>query len=45
MYAAARYNAFLALDNAGSAEERRRALDYLTDQFRRMVQENLGALV
>ena len=44
MYAAARYNAFLALDNTGSAEERRRALDYLTDQFRRMVQENLGEL-
>jgi hypothetical protein len=45
MYAAARFNAFIVARSTGSAEamraEKEKALEYFTDQFRRMMAENL----
>jgi hypothetical protein len=45
MYAAARFNAFIAASSTGSSEnlkaEKQRALDHFTDQFRKMMDENL----
>ncbi len=40
MYAAARYNAFYAAAEADDAETRKRAIAYLCDQYRRMLEEN-----
>ena len=45
LYAAARFNAFIVAQTTGSAEnmalEKARALDYFTDQFRKMMEDNL----
>lgn len=45
MYASARFNAFIVAKTTGSAEnmkaERERALEYFTDQFRKMMESNL----
>ncbi|MGZ7030047.1 MAG: DUF3144 domain-containing protein [Terriglobales bacterium] len=45
MYAAARFNAFIVARTAPGPEqmrlEKERALDYFTDQFRKMMAENL----
>jgi hypothetical protein len=45
MYAAARFNAFIVAKTTGSAQnmklEKERALEYFTDQFRKMVESNL----
>ena len=40
MYAAARYNTFHVLDGTADGEARRRAIDYLCDQYRKMLEEN-----
>lgn len=49
MYASARFNAFIVARTTGSAEnmqvERERALEYFTDQFRRMMAENLDDFI
>jgi len=49
MYAAARFNAFLLAKTTGSAEnmtlEKERALDYFTDQFRKMMADNLDDFI
>ena len=44
MYAAARYNTFHTLETASDNEMRRRAIDYLCDQYRRMLEENFSEL-
>jgi hypothetical protein len=45
MYASARFNAFIVARSAGSAEnmrqEKEKALEYFTEQYRRMMSENL----
>jgi hypothetical protein len=45
LYATARFNAFIVAKTTGSAEnmklEKERALDYFTDQFRKMLEVNL----
>jgi hypothetical protein len=45
MYASARFNAFIVARTTGSPEnmklEKERALEYFTDQFRKMMAENL----
>ena len=45
MYAAARFNAFIVAKTTGNAEnmaqEKERALEYFTDQFRKMMEDNL----
>jgi hypothetical protein len=45
MYATARFNAFIVARATGSSEnmklEKERALEYFTDQFRKMMVENL----
>lgn len=45
MYASARFNAFIVATTTGSAEnmkaEKDRALEYFTDQFRKMMESNL----
>lgn len=45
MYASARFNAFIVARATGSAEnmknEKERALEYFTDQFRKMLESNL----
>lgn len=45
LYASARFNAFIVAQTTGSAEkmalEKERALDYFTDQFRKMMEDNL----
>ncbi|GAB3467161.1 hypothetical protein GCM10027321_34290 [Massilia terrae] len=45
MYASARFNAFIVATTTGSAEnmkaEKERALEYFTDQFRKMMESNL----
>jgi hypothetical protein len=49
LYAAARFNAFLLAKTTGSADnmtlEKERALDYFTDQFRKMMAENLDDFI
>jgi hypothetical protein len=49
MFAATRFNAFIVARTTGSAEnmhvERERALEYFTDQFRRMMAENLDDFI
>lgn len=49
MYAAARFNAFIAANSTGSAEnlkaEKQRALDHFTEQFRKMMDENLDDFI
>jgi hypothetical protein len=46
LYAASRFNAFIVASNAIDAEEMRRdserAVDYFTEQFRKMLSENLN---
>jgi hypothetical protein len=45
MYASARFNAFIVARATGTSEnmkaEKERALEYFTDQFRKMMSENL----
>lgn len=45
MYASARFNAFIVAQTTGNADnmraEKERALDYFTDQFRKMMAENI----
>lgn len=45
MYASARFNAFIVATTTGSAEnmkaEKEHALEYFTDQFRKMLESNL----
>lgn len=45
MYASARFNAFIVATATGSAEnmkaEKAHALEYFTDQFRKMMEDNL----
>jgi hypothetical protein len=45
LYAATRFNAFIVARHTGSAQnmklEKERALEYFTDQFRKMMAENL----
>lgn len=45
MFASARFNAFLVARSTGNAEnmkaEKERALEYFTDQFRKMMEDNL----
>jgi len=45
MYASARFNAFIVAQTTGSGQnmalEKERALEYFTDQFRKMMAENL----
>jgi hypothetical protein len=49
MFAATRFNAFIVARTTGSPEnmklERERALEYFTDQFRRMMAENLDDFI
>src|SRR5438094_9943124 len=49
MYASTRFNAFLVARATGSPEnmklEKERALDYFTDQFRKMMAENLDDFI
>lgn len=49
MYAAARFNAFIVANTTGTSEnmktEKERALDYFTDQFRKMMDENLDDFI
>ena len=45
MYAAARYNVFHLVDGAHSdSEHRQRTVEYLCEQYRRMIEENLVEL-
>lgn len=45
LYAATRFNAFIVAKSTGSAEnmklEKEKAIDYFTDQFRKMLEVNL----
>jgi len=49
MFAVARFNAFIVANGTGSAEnmkpEKDRALDYFTEQFRKMMAENLDDFI
>jgi hypothetical protein len=49
MFASARFNAFIVARATGSAEnmrrEKERALEYLTDQFRKMMADNLDDFI
>jgi hypothetical protein len=49
MFASARFNAFIVARATGNAQnmklEKERALEYLTDQFRRMMSENLDDFI
>lgn len=49
MFASARFNAFLVARSTGNAEamkaEREKALEYFTDQYRRMMAENLDDFI
>lgn len=44
LYAAARFNAFIVAHNTGSAQnmalEKERVLEYFTDQYRKMLEDN-----
>lgn len=44
MYAAARYNAHFFIQSDGRPENRQQALDYYTDQYRRMLNECMSEL-
>ncbi len=44
MYAAARYNAFNAVDGTDDNDTRSRAVNFLCDQYRKMLEENLAEL-
>lgn len=44
MYAAARYNAFHALETADGPEARAQAVRFLSEQYRKMLEENIGDL-
>lgn len=41
MHASARFNVFHVLATTKTKEEEQKAVDYLTDQFRKMVVENM----
>lgn len=41
LYAAARYNAFHFMQSNGDPGEEAKAIDFYTDQYRKMLQENL----
>lgn len=49
LYATARFNAFMVAKSTGSAQtmkqERERALEYFTDQFRNMMEVNLDDFI
>jgi hypothetical protein len=49
MYASARFNAFLVARATGGPDamkaERERALEYFTDQFRKMMEDNLDDFI
>lgn len=49
LYATARFNAFIVAKTTGSADdmklEKERALDYFTDQFRKMMAANLDDFI
>jgi hypothetical protein len=49
MYAAARFNAFIVAGTTGNAKtmalEKERALEYFTDQFRKMMVNNLDDFI
>src|SRR6478672_9411079 len=49
LYASARFNAFLVARSTGNAQnmqqERERALEYFTDQFRKMMADNLDDFI
>jgi hypothetical protein len=45
MYAAARFNAFHAIDRTDSPEERETAVRFLCDQYRKMLDENIHEMV
>ena len=49
MFAAARFNAFLLAKTTGGADsmslEKERALDYFTEQFRKMMADNLDDFI
>lgn len=49
MYASARFNAFIVASSTGSSEnmtkEKEHALNYFTDQFRKMLDENLDDFI
>jgi hypothetical protein len=49
LFASARFNAFIVARATGSGQnmklERERALEYLTDQFRKMMTENLDDFI
>lgn len=49
MFAASRFNAFLVARSTGTAEnmkaEKERALEYFTDQFRKMMEDNLDDFI
>ena len=49
LFASARFNAFLVARSTGNAEnmklERERALEYFTDQFRKMMADNLDDFI
>jgi len=49
MYAATRFNAFIVARTTGNAQnmrlEKERALEYFTDQFRKMMAENLDDFI
>ena len=44
LYAAARYNAFHFMETNGNPEKEAVAVDYYTEQYRRMLKENLHEL-
>jgi hypothetical protein len=49
LYASARFNAFIVAGTTGSAQtmalEKERALEYFTDQFRKMMEANLDDFI
>lgn len=49
LYASARFNAFIVAATTGSAQamasEKERALEYFTDQFRKMMEANLDDFI
>lgn len=44
LYAAARYNAFHFLETNGDPDKEAAAIEYYTEQYRRMLKENLHEL-
>jgi Protein of unknown function (DUF3144) len=44
LYAAARYNAFHFMETNGDPADQGKAIDFYSDQYRKMLQENLHEL-